>query len=171
MAGCTGQQTAKPPADAATFPVSSTAFDDGGMIPREYTCDGSDRSPPLAWDSVPGEAVSYALIVEDPDAPFVTFSHWIVYGIPHRTLALEEGIPAQAELPGGIRQGTNGFGRIGYGGPCPPAGAPHRYVFRVYALDIMPDIDGTADRERLLAAMEGHILAAGELTGLYGRNA
>ncbi|KQC05274.1 MAG: hypothetical protein APR53_02335 [Methanoculleus sp. SDB] len=150
--------------------VTSAAFADGGLIPSEYTCDGENLSPPLAFGGVPDGAVSLVLIADDPDAPFGTYTHWILYAVPPGTRVLPAGIGVSADLPDGSMQGKNAAGVFGYSGPCPPPGNPHRYFFRIYALDIVPAIPGTADRPAVLAAMEGHVLAAGELMGRYGRS-
>ncbi|GIW05043.1 MAG: hypothetical protein KatS3mg059_1663 [Thermomicrobiales bacterium] len=114
--------------------VMSGAFADGQQIPVKYTCDAQDISPPLRWSGVPAEAQELVLVVDDPDAPSGIFTHWLVYGLPPRTTGLPEGVPPGETVPGGGRQGRNDFGRLGYGGPCPPSGS-HRYVFTVYALD------------------------------------
>lgn len=144
--------------------LSSPAFKDGEMIPRKFTCDGENISPALAWSGVPEDAASVALLVEDPDAPRGTFTHWIYHEIPATQNELPEG-----GLPG-ARQGQNDFRRPGYGGPCPPPGAAHRYVFRLYALDVHPALDPGAGRQDFLNAIQGHILAQAELTGRYARS-
>jgi len=148
--------------------ITSAAFEEGGMIPRKYTCDGSDVSPPLAWSGVPEGTQSIALISDDPDAPMGTWVHWVIFNIPADTSELPENVPPGPELPGGARQGETDFGRIEYGGPCPPSGT-HRYFFRIYALDAMLDLDSGATKKQLVAAMGGHILAQGELMGKYQR--
>ncbi|HSE83380.1 MAG TPA: YbhB/YbcL family Raf kinase inhibitor-like protein [Thermodesulfobacteriota bacterium] len=148
--------------------VTSTAFEDGGMIPKKYTCDGQDISPPLSWDSVPDRTKSIALISSDPDAPRGTWTHWVIYNIPPDARGLPENVPTQKTLQNGAKQGINDFRKIGYGGPCPPGGT-HRYYFNVYALDTEIDLDAGASEEELFKAMEGHILAEGELMGKYKR--
>jgi Raf kinase inhibitor-like YbhB/YbcL family protein len=148
--------------------VRSSAFEDGGVIPARYTCDGQGVTPPLSWDSVPNGTKSLALIADDPDAPRGTFVHWVVYDLPPDTRRLPEDVPGRQTLSGGAQQGVNGAGRIGYTGPCPPSGT-HRYVFKIYALDRMLDLDGGATVERLSDAMEGHVLAEGQLMGTYRR--
>ncbi|MCX7722324.1 MAG: YbhB/YbcL family Raf kinase inhibitor-like protein, partial [Verrucomicrobiae bacterium] len=115
--------------------VTSPAFQDGKPIPSKYTCDGEDVSPPLNWTNVPPEAKSLVLISDDPDAPVGTWVHWVLYDLPPTTAGLSEGVPKSSELPNGAKQGINDFRRIGYGGPCPPPGKPHRYYFKLYALD------------------------------------
>ena len=148
--------------------VTSPAFEDGGLIPPKYTCDGADISPPLQWDVVPEGTESIALICDDPDAPMGTFVHWVIFALPAETRELAENIPADKTLANGAKQGTSDFGRIGYGGPCPPSGT-HRYFFKIYALDTEIDLAGGADKSRLLKAMEGHILSQGQLIGKYKR--
>ncbi|MCD6341785.1 MAG: YbhB/YbcL family Raf kinase inhibitor-like protein [Thaumarchaeota archaeon] len=147
----------------------STAFEDLERIPEKYTCEGLDVSPPLRWKGYPAETVSFVLIVEDPDAPGGTFTHWIVYNIPSDVNELEEGASTMGKLPPGALQGRNDFGKIGYGGPCPPPGKAHRYVFKLYALDSMLDLGAGADRSDILKAIRGHVLAEASLTGLYSR--
>jgi Raf kinase inhibitor-like YbhB/YbcL family protein len=150
--------------------VSSAVFDAGGTIPEKYTCDGDDVSPPLAWGGVPGGTQSFALIVDDPDAPSGIFTHWVLFNLPAQATGLPEGVPAQATLDDGARQGTNSFRKPGYGGPCPPRGhGTHRYFFKLYALDAMLDLDAGATKEDLTGAMQGHVLAEGELMGRYAR--
>ena len=148
--------------------LKSTAFDEGGMIPKLYTCDGRDVSPPLHWPGVPEGSKSLALIADDPDAPMGTWVHWVLFNLPADTTDLPEGVPADEELPDGARQGTSDFGRPGYGGPCPPSGS-HRYFFKVYALDALLDLPASTTKEQLVHAMEGHVLARGELMGTYSR--
>jgi Raf kinase inhibitor-like YbhB/YbcL family protein len=158
---------------AETISLHSSAFAEGASIPKAYTCDGTGVSPPLDWSSTPGSARSLALIAEDPDAPGGTFTHWVLFNMPATTTKLAEGIPAEesvalssGEQP--AHQGKNGFGKVGYGGPCPPRGT-HRYVFRLYALDAMIQSAQAGSREQLLGAMKGHVLAEGRLTGKYAR--
>jgi Raf kinase inhibitor-like YbhB/YbcL family protein len=148
--------------------VTSSAFQDGGMIPAEYTCDGADVSPPLKWDSVPDGTKSIALISDDPDAPMGTWVHWVLFNLPVDAGELPENVPTDGTLPNGTKQGTTDFGRTGYGGPCPPSGT-HRYFFKIYALDTMLDLPAGARKSDLLRAMENHILAEGQLMGKYKR--
>jgi hypothetical protein len=138
------------------------------MIPSKYTADGQDISPPLTLTRVPDGAKSIALIVDDPDAPGKTWVHWVMWNIPPEETSLEEGVPAEKELPNGARQGKTDFGSIGYGGPAPPSGV-HRYFFKVYALDAMLDLPAGATKLELEKAMEGHILSGRELMGRYTR--
>jgi Raf kinase inhibitor-like YbhB/YbcL family protein len=146
-----------------------SVFKNGEFIPKKYTCNGEDVSPPLELVNLSPEAKSIAIIVEDPDAPMGTFTHWIIWNIPP-TNEIPEGIPKGKEIsePFKAYQGRNDFGEFGYGGPCPPKGKPHRYVFKVYVLDTMLDLKD-ATKDELLKAMEGHIVQYGELVGLYGR--
>ena len=148
--------------------ITSTAFEEGGMIPSKYTCDGSDISPPLAWTGVPDGTQSIALICDVGVAPMGTWVHWVIFNFPPDTTELPEDVPPGPELPDGSRQGETDFGRIEYGGPCPPSGT-HRYYFRIYTLDAMLDLESGATKAQLLDAMEGHILAEGELMGQYQR--
>lgn len=149
--------------------VTSTAFEDGGMIPPKYTADGADISPPIAWDGVPDGTKSIALVCDDPDAPMGIWVHWVVWNIPPQVTSLPEDIPAVEKLADGTRQGITSFRRIGYGGPAPPSGT-HRYFFKVYALDTMLDLDSTSTKLELEDAMAGHTLASGELLGKYTRD-
>jgi len=148
--------------------VTSSAFVEGGLIPPRYTCDGADISPPLRWDAVPEGTKSIALISDDPDAPMGTWVHWVLFNLPPDTKELAENIPPNKTLPNGAKQGTSDFGRIGYGGPCPPSGT-HRYFFKIYALDAVIDLPAGARKQQLVKAMEGHILGQGQLIGKYKR--
>lgn len=148
--------------------VTSSAFEHEGLIPPKYTCDGSDISPPLQWEGLPEATKSIALISDDPDAPVGTWVHWILFNLPVDTKELTENIPPDETLPNGAIQGTSDFGRIGYGGPCPPSGT-HRYFFKIYALDTELDLAPGARKADLLNAMEGHTLAQGQLIGKYKR--
>jgi len=149
--------------------LTSTAFAEGSPIPAKYTCDGADVSPPLRWSNVPEGTKSIALISDDPDAPVGTWVHWVVYNIPPDATELAENIPKSEVLTNGARQGMSDFKRIGYGGPCPPPGSPHRYFFKLYALDTALDLKPGATKQQLLQAVEGHILAEGQLMGTYQR--
>jgi len=148
--------------------ITSMAFEEGGMIPRKYTCDGADVSPPLAWTGVSEGAKTIALISDDPDAPVGTWVHWVLFNLPAAEKGLPEAVPPDKELKNGAKQGRNDFRRIGYGGPCPPGGT-HRYFFKLYALDIVLNLPVGATKAELLKAMEGHILAQGQLMGKYRR--
>ncbi len=155
-----------------TLRISSGAFEHEGDIPREFTCDGEDLSPPLEWSGAPANARSLALIVDDPDAPDpaapkMTWVHWVVYNLPGDSDGLAEAVTAHA-LPTGALEGTNDWKRTGYGGPCPPVGR-HRYYFKLYALDaVLPDL-GQPTKAALQKAMDGHILAEAVLMGTYRR--
>ncbi len=152
-----------------SFHVTTRAFPAEGTIPKKFTCDGSDVSPPLAWSGAPPGTHSFALIVDDPDAPVGTWVHWVLYDLPANTKELAEGVPKQEQLSNGARQGRNDFRKIGYGGPCPPPGKPHRYFFKLYALDKKLDLSAGASKAETESAMKGHILAQAELLGRYGR--
>ncbi|XXF78569.1 YbhB/YbcL family Raf kinase inhibitor-like protein [Myxococcaceae bacterium GXIMD 01537] len=157
----------------APLQLSSPRFQDGSTIPIAYTCEGEDKAPPLHIEGVPAGTRSLALIVEDPDAPDPenpqrTWCHWVLYNIPPGTRDLAEGAAADL-LPAGCLQGVNDFGRVGYGGPCPPIGR-HRYFHKLYALDVVLPNLGRVNRKQLLAAMEGHILAESGLLGTYEKH-
>ena len=149
--------------------LTSPGFPHGETVPKEYTADGKNVSPPLTWTEAPEGAGSFALICEDPDAPRGTFTHWVVFNLPAESRELGEGVPQQATLPNGTAQGANDFGKVGYGGPAPPPGKPHRYFFKLFALDRQLDLQAGATREQLLAAMKSHILAEGQLMGTYSQ--
>jgi hypothetical protein len=148
--------------------LTSSAFEEGEMIPRRFTCDGADVSPPLKWESVPEGARSIAIICDDPDAPMGTFVHWVLYDLPPDVTELPESVPNAPTLPNGATQGTSDFGRMGYGGPCPPGGT-HRYFFKIYAVDEKIGLPPGASKADVLNAMEGHIRAQGQLMGKYRR--
>ena len=143
--------------------LTSEAFEHGEEIPRRHTCEGEDVSPPLVWSGLPDGARSLALICDDPDAPSGTFTHWVAWGLDQDAGGLAEGEAAPAE-------GRSDFGTPGYRGPCPPPGhGRHRYFFRLFALDAVPDIEPGAGREELERALQGHLLASAELVGTYER--
>jgi Raf kinase inhibitor-like YbhB/YbcL family protein len=148
--------------------VTSSAFEDGDAIPARYTCDGLDVSPSLSWGSATDGTRSLALIADDPDAPGGTFVHWVIYDLPPDTQGLPEDVPNQQTLPSGAAQGVNGAGSVGYIGPCPPGGT-HRYFFKLYVLDTELGLGGGATKDEVLDAMEGHVLAEGQLMGTYRR--
>jgi Raf kinase inhibitor-like YbhB/YbcL family protein len=151
------------------IPIASNAFEQGGTIPEPYTCDGEDTSPALMWNTPPEGTKSLALIMEDPDAPGRTFIHWVIYNIPPSEKGLEEGVSKEERLGNNALQGVNDMRRIGYNGPCPPPGGPHRYYFKLYALDRELDISPGSTKTDVEKAIEGHILGKGELMGRYGR--
>jgi Raf kinase inhibitor-like YbhB/YbcL family protein len=152
-----------------SFQLATTAFSAGGAIPGKFTCDGPDVSPKLAWSDPPGKTQSFALIMDDPDAPAGTWVHWVIYDLPANTRELAEGVAKQEQLSNGARQGRNDFGKIGYGGPCPPPGKPHRYFFKLCALDAKLDLKAGATKADVERAMKGHILTQAELIGRYAR--
>ncbi|MGB8260229.1 MAG: YbhB/YbcL family Raf kinase inhibitor-like protein [Terracidiphilus sp.] len=164
LGGCRGQGIGGWGKPALTLTSTSIV---GGKVARKCTCDGASSSPALAWSAPPLRTVSLALIVTDPDAPDGTFVHWVLYDLPAELRQLPEGMPKAGLLPDSSRQGRNDFGDIGYGGPCPPGRAAHRYIFALYALDSRLNLPGGATRSQVEAAMKGHILAQGKLVGLY----
>jgi len=149
--------------------IKSTAFKNDEFIPSRYTCEGQDISPELSWSGIPENTVSLALIMDDPDAPGRTFSHWVIFNIPPENNGISEAVSVTAELPDGTLLGLNDFGRLGYGGPCPPPGKPHRYNFTLYALDNKTELPAGTTRDKVLDSMKGHIIARSQLTGLYKR--
>ena len=150
-----------------SVPLTSPAFADGAAIPKHYTGDGENRSPPLQWSAAPAGVKRYALICDDPDAPGKTWVHWVIWNIPGDAKGLPEGEPGDASMRDGTRQGKNDFGGVGYGGPDPPAGKAHRYFFRLYALDASLELPEDAGRGQLEQAMTGHIIGHGQLMGTY----
>lgn len=163
-----GAGTAAPEEGKMSFALTSSAFNEGAAIPPLYTCEGQDVSPPLAWTAPPDGTKSLALINDDPDAPGKTWVHWVVYNIPPPVQQLPEAFSTDRELPDGTRQGITDFGRIGYGGPCPPSGT-HRYYFKLYALDGVLSLPPGATKQQLERAIEGHLLARAQLMGAYRR--
>lgn len=168
LLACRDRESNAIPSSTGTMKLESTAFSSETLIPLQYTCDGDNFSPPLTWDEVPPNTQSLVLICDDPDAPTKTWVHWVVYNLPSQTRSLPENIPAQASLSGGGVHGSNDFGNLGYGGPCPPKGT-HRYFFKLYALDTQLDLKTGATKPEVEAAMSGHILAQTELIGHYSR--
>ena len=151
------------------FQISSMAFSSGEKIPQKFTCEGPDVSPQLNWTEAPGAAQSFALIMDDPDAPAGIWVHWVLYNLPANTRELPEDMEKREQLATGALQGRNDFRTIGYGGPCPPPGKPHRYYFKLYALDRVLGLKSGATKQELLKAMNGHVLAEGELMGTFKR--
>jgi Raf kinase inhibitor-like YbhB/YbcL family protein len=149
--------------------VTSTVFQQGTPIPKQFTGDGADQSPPLSWTELPAGTNSIALICDDPDAPRGTWVHWVLFNLPPQTRDLEAGVPTTATLGNGAKQGKNDFGNIGYGGPAPPRGKAHRYLFKLYALAVTVDLPPSSTKADLEAAMKGQILAEGQLIGTYKR--
>jgi Raf kinase inhibitor-like YbhB/YbcL family protein len=149
--------------------LTSTAFENGVDIPVKHTCDGEDVSPPLRWEGEPDATVSFALIMEDPDAPNGTFTHWIVYNMPPDVHELEEGIPLQVKLSNGGQHASNDFGKKGYGGPCPPKGEEHTYIFRIIALKKKIPPESIQGGEDFYKAVNGLTLGRAEYKGTYRR--
>jgi len=145
------------------------SFANGGEIPKKFSCDGSDVSPELSWSGAPPGTKSFALIADDPDAPAGTWTHWVLFDLPAAVTGLPEGVAKAEKLPNGGSQGRNDFRKLGYGGPCPPPGKPHRYFFKLYALDRMLDLKPGVSKQQLEGAMQGHILGKAEWTGKYKR--
>lgn len=154
---------------AMAFEITSGAFQNNASIPSKYTCDGNDVSPPLAWSGAPSGTKSFALIADDPDAPMGTWVHWVVWNIPATATSLKEALDKNPSLADGTRQGLSDFKRAGYGGPCPPSGT-HRYMFKLYALDTVLDLDQSTTKVKLESAMKGHILGQATLMGTYRRS-
>ena len=149
--------------------IKSPAFQSGKTIPTKYTCDAEDASPELKWSGTPKDTKSFALISDDPDAPMGTWVHWVIYDLLPTLTGLPEGVPKTEKLQNGAKQGITDFKRVGYGGPCPPPGKPHRYYFKLYALDSMLNLPPNLIKSDLLRAMRSHILAEAELIGTYKR--
>ncbi|HEY5982739.1 MAG TPA: YbhB/YbcL family Raf kinase inhibitor-like protein [Anaerolineales bacterium] len=169
LASCAGPSPATDEASEVpmTLTLTSTAFAAGEAIPAVYSCDGKGISPPLAWSGAPAGTKSFALIMDDPDAPLGTFVHWVIYNMPSASAVLVEAVAKDVVLPDGSLQGPNSIGRAGYTGPCPPGGT-HRYFFKLYALNTTLESGGLG-KDQLLKAMQGHILAQGELMGTFTR--
>jgi len=149
--------------------LTSTAFQEAEPIPARYTCEGQDVSPPLKWSGAPAGTKSFALIADDPDAPVGTWVHWVVYDLPADTSELPENVARTQTVSGNAKQGLNDFGRLGYGGPCPPPGKPHRYFFKLYALDGPLGLKPGATKNAVETVMAGHILAQAQWMGTYQR--
>ena len=148
--------------------LKSSAFQQEGLIPSQYTCDGANVSPPLTWSNAPGNTQTFALISDDPDAPVGTWVHWVAWNIPASARSLDENVPKKDSLPSGMKQGTTDFRKIGYGGPCPPSGT-HRYFFKLYALGTTLNLSPKTTKKDLERAMQKHILAEAVLMGKYQR--
>jgi Raf kinase inhibitor-like YbhB/YbcL family protein len=151
------------------FQLSSNAFANGEMIQKKFTCDGSDLSPPLSWKNPPAATQSFVLIMDDPDAPVGTWVHWVLYNLPANVKELAEGQEKREQLANGASQGRNDFRKIGYGGPCPPPGKPHRYYFKLYALATKLGLEAAATKADIEHAIQDHVLGQTELMGRYGR--
>ena len=148
--------------------ITSPAFSEGSPIPKQYSCDGENISPLLEWEGVPAGVESFALIVDDPDAPGKIFVHWVMYDIPGKSRSLQENYPKQEVDSDGSKQGVNSFGKTGYGGPCPPGGR-HRYYFKLFALDTTLDAEAGLSKREILSRIESHTLAEAQLMGTYSR--
>lgn len=153
---------------AMSFKLTSPAFANGAAIPTDYSCDGRDISPALVWTDPPAGTKSFAIIMDDPDAPIGTWVHWVIFNVPASTRNLKEGMSTDLQLSDGSIQGTTSARSTGYHGPCPPSGT-HRYFFKLYALDVMLELSSKADKKDVLAAIEGHVLANTELMGTFSR--
>jgi Raf kinase inhibitor-like YbhB/YbcL family protein len=156
--------------EKALMKLQSTAFADGSPIPKKHTADGADVSPPLTWSEVPAGTQAFALICDDPDAPRGTWVHWVLYNLPADTTSLPEKMPAAKTLPNGAKHGANDFKKPGYGGPSPPPGKPHRYYFKLYALDAPLQLAEGANKAQVEQAMTGHILEQAQWMGTYVRS-
>lgn len=176
LLGCSNgrrQLSPEPPAQQSPdrkseIQLTSSAFKEGQPIPRQYTCDGVNVSPPLEWTGVPKTAKTIAIIADDPDAPAGTWVHWVLYNLPAENIGLVENLPASENLQAGGFQGKNDFEKIGYGGPCPPSGT-HRYFFKVYAVDSELPLKAGATKTEVEKALEGHVVAQGQLMGKYSK--
>jgi Raf kinase inhibitor-like YbhB/YbcL family protein len=156
---------------AMAFELTSPAFEPGGSIPARHTCDGEDLSPELRWTDAPAGTRSFALICDDPDAPVGTWVHWVLYNVPADRRSLPEAVPGDGSLrdPDGAKHGRNDFRKLGYGGPCPPPGGPHRYFFKLYALDSAVALQPGATKTEVETAMRDHVLGEAQLMGTYAR--
>ena len=152
-----------------SFELTSSAFKEGERIPDRHTCEGEDLSPPLHWGVPPAATKSFVMIADDPDAPGGTWVHWVIYNLSLDLRGLPEGIPAKDHWLDGALQGLTDFKRVGYGGPCPPQGKPHRYYFKLYALDAVLNLKPRATKGQVLEACKGHVLAEASLMGRFGR--
>ena len=151
------------------FTISSPAFPSGGAIPKKFTCDGPDVAPALAWAEPPAGTKSFALLVDDPDAPVGNWNHLTMWNLPATARSLDEGFRKDARLSDGTEQGRNDFEKTGYNGPCPPPGKPHRYYFKLFALDARLELKPGSRKKDLEAAIKGHVVAQAEWMGTYGR--
>ena len=154
----------------SSITVETSSFSSGNNIPARFTCDSAGLSPEIHWPSPPSGTRSLAIVMDDPDAP-LGFVHWLVYDIPVEAHEITEGASSQAGLPHGAVEGINSADSVGYTGPCPPGAKPHHYVFRLYALDVPLNLPSGKNKEQLAAAVKDHVLAEGQITGLYSRGA
>ena len=155
-----------PTTTGGSIKLTSTAFKEGELIPRQHTCDGVNVSPSLEWSGVPKIARTLVIIADDPDAPAGTWVHWVLYNLPADNIGMVENLPATDELRAGGFQGKNDFGKIGYGGPCPPSGT-HHYLFKIYGLDSELSLKAGATKAEVEKSMEGHVVSQGQLMGIY----
>jgi len=162
------QTSIQPTEVAMTLSITSSAFKNGSTIPAVYTCKGDDTSPALSWNDPPSNTKSFALIMDDPDAPGGIWVHWVIYNIPASARGLQAAAPTKAQLADGSLNGVNSGGKLGYGGPCPPSGT-HHYFFKLYALDAILNLSSGANKQQVLSAMQNHILAQGELMGTVSK--
>jgi Raf kinase inhibitor-like YbhB/YbcL family protein len=171
LSACQNQAVPAEEENVMTFSLTSPAMKDGDRVPTRFTEDGNDASPPLEWADPPAGTQSFALICDDPDAPVGTWDHWLIWNLPATLRKLPEGVAKTETVPelGDARQGKNSWPRMGYNGPAPPPGKVHHYNFVLYALDAPLDLKAGANKKALLAAMKGHVLGQGKLTGLYSR--
>lgn len=165
LVGCKGQgATLSKEGDVdMAIQITSSAFKEGDRIPRLYSCDDKNISPPISWTGVPSNTVTLAIIMDDPDTPSGTWVHWVLYNLPPDLTSLEQGFSGKGTA------GKNDFNRMGYGGPCPPKGSTHRYYIKIYALDTLLDLKAGASKAQVESLMRGHILAQGQLMGKYRR--
>jgi len=151
------------------FAISSPNFSEGAEIPRKYTCSGADISPEFHWTDPPTGTRSFALIADDPDAPVGTWTHWVLFDLSEQTRGLAEDLPKVGEIMTGVRQGRNDFRKLGYGGPCPPPGKPHRYFFKLFALDTKLNLKAGASKAEVEQAMKNHVLGEAQTMGTFKR--
>ena len=180
MTACVDEATAPAPTPSVTeaptqedgvmaFSIRSNGFGADQPIPSRFTCDGEDLSPALSWSDVPDGTQSFAIILDDPDAPRGVFTHWVLYNLPPGAQGLPEGVAKTERPDNGGFQGKNGFGNVGYGGPCPPPGSPHHYRFTLYTLDGLIDLGPGATKQQVQDAIQGHVLGEAQLVGTYQR--
>lgn len=167
--GINASPTIEQGGEAMDLKLVSSAFKEGDFLDKKFTGDGMDVSPPLSWEKAPQGTKSFALIMDDPDAPMGTWVHWVIFNIPPDMTSLPENVPKNMQVLGKALQGKNDFGRVGYNGPAPPRGNPHRYFFKLYALDTELSLPALSTKDQVEKAMEGHILAKGQLMGMYKR--
>ena len=169
VTGCHGAPLPQLGAGSPSIQLTAGSFNNNGRIPASFTCDGANTSPPLTWSSPPAATKSFALILDDPDAPMGSFVHWVIYNLPATDRSLPAAVPKQGQLSDGARQGRNDFGETGYGGPCPPGHSEHHYRFVLYAADAVLSLPAGATKQQVEDALKGHIVARGVLVGRYSR--